>query len=149
MNYFTNGAPYSPTFPWSVFDACTFRRPQGGQPAADDNYWRQTLGAGLIARHRQRPSRFFFSVKVAESPPSLVQKNSAQKTWRPRDWVTNDAVQATFWGRVTVFNFKCAWSPVGNPNRCNLGGGSVWDVVEQPGPGEDRRLRFNWFLYSL
>ena len=44
--------------------------------------------------------------------------------------MTTSAV--TFWGVVTVrFSFKCHGRRL-PPNRCNLGGGSVWDVVEQP-----------------
>ena len=50
------------------------------------------------------------------------------------DWVTTFAVQPTGWDSDS-FNVKCLGRQLA-PNRCNLGGGSVWDVVVQPGPVE-------------
>ena len=49
------------------------------------------------------------------------------------DWVKTSAVQPTFWDSDS-FNFKCHGRQLA-PNRCNLDGGSVWDVVVQPSPG--------------
>ena len=49
-------------------------------------------------------------------------------------WVTTSAVQPTFWDSDS-FNFKCHGRKLA-PNRCSLGGGSAWDVVLQPSPGD-------------
>ena len=66
------------------------------------------------------------------------QKVRQSRATQPRctdvpDWVTTSAVQPTFWDSDS-FHFKCHGRHLA-PNRCNVGGGSVWDVVVQPGPG--------------
>ena len=48
------------------------------------------------------------------------------------DWVTTSAVKPTFWDNDS-FTSKCHGRQLA-PNRCNLGGRSVWDVVVQPSP---------------
>ena len=48
--------------------------------------------------------------------------------------MTTSAVQPTFCDSDS-FNFKCRGRQLVAPNWCNLGGGSVWDVVMQPSPG--------------
>ena len=52
--------------------------------------------------------------------------------------MTTSAVQPTF-GDSDNFNFKCHSRQLA-PTRCNLGGGSVWDVVVQPSPGLSKVL---------
>ena len=71
----------------------------------------------------QRPSRF--TAKMAGSPP--VSCNSAQRHWRPR--LGDHFCRATHLLDSDSFNlFKCHGRQLA-PNRCTLGGGSVWDVV--------------------
>ena len=48
------------------------------------------------------------------------------------DCMTTCAVQPNFWDSGS-FNVKCHGRQLA-PNRCTLGGGSVLDVVVQPGP---------------
>ena len=49
------------------------------------------------------------------------------------DCVATSGVQPTFLDSDR-FNFKCHGGQLA-PNRCNHGGGTVWDVVVQPNPG--------------
>ena len=69
---------------------------------------------------------------------SLVQLSPDALTDVP-DWVTTPAVQDTFWDSDS-FNVKCYGRQLA-PSRCNLGGGSVWDVVVQPSPERTRTER--------
>ena len=75
---------------------------------------------------RQRPSPF----TAREAGSSPVSCNSAQ--YDVPDWVKTYAVQPTFWDSDS-FSVKCHSQQLA-PNRSNLGGGSVWDVVVQPSP---------------
>ena len=69
------------------------------------------------------------------------QKVHQFRATRPRradvpDWVTTSAVQPTFWDSDS-FNLKCRGRQLA-PKKCNLGRGSVWDVVMQPSPGSGK-----------
>ena len=77
----------------------------------------------------------------ADLPPRC-QKVSQPRATQPRgtgvpDRVAPSAAQPIFWNSDS-FNFKCHGRQLA-PNRCNLGGRSVWDVVVQPSPGFARR----------
>ena len=54
------------------------------------------------------------------------QKVRQSQATKPRciDWVSTSDVQPTFWYSDSL-NFKCHGRQLA-PNRCNLGGGSVW-----------------------
>ena len=63
----------------------------------------------------------------------LVQLSPDALTSHAPDWVTTSAVQPTFWDSDS-FNFERYGRQLAH-SRCNLGGGSVWDVVVQLSPG--------------
>ena len=56
-----------------------------------------------------------------------------------RNWATTSAMQPTSWDSDSC-NFKCHGRQLA-PNRCSLGGGSVWDLVVQPSPDVTCTLR--------
>ena len=72
------------------------------------------------------------------------QKVRQSRATQPRctdvpDWVTTSTLQSAFWDHDS-FNCKCHGRQLAQ-NRCNLGGGTVYDIVMQPSPEERRSLR--------